>query len=137
LIEVRLVENVMMKTTRCVMFACALFGAAQILPAWAYQDDAVVIDSQRGAVGGPSATIYQTPPRQPLRAPAAPAQPAQPGAPATFPDSQTTGFSPVIVVQPSLQTRGASRSTSQTPAQATTQPLTRSPQNTSSRSSGY
>jgi len=132
----RPVENVMMKTTRCVMFACALFGAAQILPAWAYQDDAVVIDSQRGAIGGPSATIYQTQPHQALRAPAAPAQPAQPGAPATFPDSQTTGFSPVIVIQPALQTRGAGRSTSQAPARATTQLLTRSPQNTGSRSSG-
>jgi hypothetical protein len=133
LIEVRPVENVMMKTTRCVMLACALFGTVWVLPAWAYQDDAVVIDSQRGAVGGPSATIYQTPPRQALRAPAAPAQPAQAGAPAAFPDSQTTGFSPVIVVQPSLQAGGAKRSATRPP----TQPLTRSPQNTGSRSPAY
>jgi len=130
LIEVCRVEDVMMTTTRCVMLACALFGAAAVLPAWAYQDDAVVIDSQRGVVGGPSATIYQTPPRQALRAPAAP---AEPGAPATFSDSQTTGFSPVIVVQPSLYLHGANRSTSQTSTQA----LTRSPQSTSTRASGY
>src|ERR1700731_3963033 len=87
----------MTNTKQCVMLVCALSGGSWGLPAWAYQEGAVVLDSQRGAMGGPSATIYQTTPRK------APQSPATPSQPATFPNGQSAALAPVIVVQPSLR----------------------------------
>ena len=84
----------MTNTKQCVMLVCALAGGSLALPAWAYQEGAVVLDSQHGAVGGPSATIYQTAPR---KAPQ----------PATFSNDQSAALAPVIVVQPSLRSHNS------------------------------
>jgi len=87
-----------------------------VTPAWARSPDsqasqAVVIDSQTGESGGPSAVVYQTKPHPhangtPAR-PAVPAIPATPARPAqaTQPagtQSGDPGLTPVIVVQPGL-----------------------------------
>jgi len=98
---------------------CALGGMVAALPAYAYQDGVVVLDSQHGAVGGPGATLLQTTPHtagmQPRTPPApgrpaAPARPATPGAPATFSNGQSTALAPVIVVRPSLRSSSDSSS---------------------------
>jgi len=102
----------MLKIVLLWITLAALLPAAAVLAQPDPARQAVVIDSQTGVTGGPSAVVYQTKPHVPAKnaspsrpgIPPHPARPAQPARPQdnTSNSDESAPITPVIVIQPKV-----------------------------------